>query len=330
MHIRLKTFLLLVSPLLLVVAAAYVQWGTVGLPALPPEPHDDPRNGGGAPRLSGLAAHHPLRQLPVHDPARPQRPADPHGPPPAVLERPLHARHGVAPAHAGRGAEGPRLDGQGRLPLPLPLDRPARLPAHHRHGPALALPQRAVLGGQRRGLRGPAVRDRPVEAPGARLLANRARRLGRLRPLRHVPPAAGAERLLPLQRPPATRVLRRGVRPGAAGDPDRALDVAGADEPVHVVSEAARQPADRPVASLPRHVRLRHLPRRPCDHGGDHRVCPEHEPHRRGHRRHQPDRRVPRPGGDRRDRRGERARQLAGVATAAGSCSTSPRRSSRR
>ena len=92
------------------------------------------------------------------DPAGPQRPADPRGPPPAVLERPLHARNGVAPAHAGRGAEGPRLDGQGRFPLPLPLDRPARLPAHHRHGPPLALPQRAVLGGQRRGLRGPAVR----------------------------------------------------------------------------------------------------------------------------------------------------------------------------
>ena len=32
MHIRLKTLLLLVSPLLLLVAAAYIQWGTVGLP----------------------------------------------------------------------------------------------------------------------------------------------------------------------------------------------------------------------------------------------------------------------------------------------------------
>ena len=35
MHIRLKTLMAFVSPLLLVVAAAYVQWGTVGLPALP-------------------------------------------------------------------------------------------------------------------------------------------------------------------------------------------------------------------------------------------------------------------------------------------------------
>jgi len=35
MHIRFKTLLLLVSPLLLLVAAAYIQWGTLGLPALP-------------------------------------------------------------------------------------------------------------------------------------------------------------------------------------------------------------------------------------------------------------------------------------------------------
>ena len=34
MHVRLKTLLLLVSPLLLLVAAAYIQWGTVGLPTL--------------------------------------------------------------------------------------------------------------------------------------------------------------------------------------------------------------------------------------------------------------------------------------------------------
>ena len=38
MHIRPKTVLLFVSPLLLVVATAYIQWGTVGLPALPPSP----------------------------------------------------------------------------------------------------------------------------------------------------------------------------------------------------------------------------------------------------------------------------------------------------
>jgi len=35
MHVRLKTLLLLVWPLLLVVAAAYVPWSTGGLPVLP-------------------------------------------------------------------------------------------------------------------------------------------------------------------------------------------------------------------------------------------------------------------------------------------------------
>src|SRR5579863_9123178 len=35
MRIRPKTLLLLVSPLLLLVAAAYIQWGTIGLPPLP-------------------------------------------------------------------------------------------------------------------------------------------------------------------------------------------------------------------------------------------------------------------------------------------------------
>ena len=38
MHIRLKSLLLLVSPLLLLVAAAYIQWGTAGLPPLPATP----------------------------------------------------------------------------------------------------------------------------------------------------------------------------------------------------------------------------------------------------------------------------------------------------
>jgi DMSO/TMAO reductase YedYZ molybdopterin-dependent catalytic subunit/thiosulfate reductase cytochrome b subunit len=35
MHIRLKPFLLLVTPLLFLVGAAYIQWGTTGLPTLP-------------------------------------------------------------------------------------------------------------------------------------------------------------------------------------------------------------------------------------------------------------------------------------------------------
>jgi sulfoxide reductase catalytic subunit YedY len=38
MHIRFKTLLVLVAPLLLLIAAAYIQWGTAGLPHLPPAP----------------------------------------------------------------------------------------------------------------------------------------------------------------------------------------------------------------------------------------------------------------------------------------------------
>src|ERR1700675_3196259 len=38
MHVRLKTLLLLVSPLLLLVATAYIQWGTVGLPSVSSSP----------------------------------------------------------------------------------------------------------------------------------------------------------------------------------------------------------------------------------------------------------------------------------------------------
>jgi thiosulfate reductase cytochrome b subunit len=42
MHIRRKTLLLLVSPLLLLLAAAYIQWGTVGLPLVSPSPSLSP------------------------------------------------------------------------------------------------------------------------------------------------------------------------------------------------------------------------------------------------------------------------------------------------
>jgi hypothetical protein len=38
MHVRLKTLLLLVSPLLFLVAVAYIQWGTVGFPSVSSSP----------------------------------------------------------------------------------------------------------------------------------------------------------------------------------------------------------------------------------------------------------------------------------------------------
>ena len=185
--------------------------------------------------------------------------------------------------------QGPRLDGKRRLPSPLPLDRPARLPAHRRHGAALALPERVVLGGQRPALRGAAVWHGAVEAPGADVLADRARRLGRLRPLRHFPSATGAKRILPLQRAAAAGVLRGRVRPGPPGDADRPVDVAGLHGPVPVVPEAARQPPSRPVDPLPRHVRLRRIHHWARDDGGAHRVRPEHEPHRGRYGQRQPD-----------------------------------------
>src|SRR4030095_12695078 len=53
-----------------------------------------------------------------------------------------------------------------------------------------------------------------MAASGANVLANRARCLGRLRPLRHLPPAAGAKRLLQLQRAAAIGVFWCRVRPG--------------------------------------------------------------------------------------------------------------------
>src|SRR5690349_8504626 len=42
LHIRFKTLLPLVSPVLLLVAAAYIQWGLAGLPALSASPTMNP------------------------------------------------------------------------------------------------------------------------------------------------------------------------------------------------------------------------------------------------------------------------------------------------
>ena len=315
MRIRPKTLLLLLSPVLLLVAAAYIQWGAAGLPRLTSGPALTPETAAGPVGFPAwlrithyvnflfliLLIRSGLQILMDH--------------PRLYWQRPLHSRNRVAPVDAGRGAPGPRVDGQGRLPPPFALDRPARLSPHGRNGPALAFPQRLVLGGQRLRLRRAAVLDGTVEAPGADVLADRARGLGRLRPLRHSPPAAGAKWLLPLQRPPATRVLRGGLRPGPARDPDRSLDVARPDEPVQVVSVSAGQPADRTVDPLSRHVYFRRFPRRSRRDDHDHRVGSEHEPHRAGDRRRESGRPVSRPRRDRRRRCVKRARQLGGVET---------------
>ena len=228
MHIRLKTLLLLVSPLLLLVAAAYIQWGTVGLPALPPSPALTPETAAepyGFPAWLRITHYVNFLFLILLIRSGLQ----------ILMDHPRLYWN----VHCTPGTEWLRL-----TPVEVPKDRVWTAKDDSRYlSPWIGLPGYRHTIGMARHWHFLSVlfwvgngvvfvvllfAHRPVEAPGADLLANRARRLGRLRPLRHVPPAAGAERLLPLQRPPATGVLRGGVRPGAAGDPDRALDVAGA------------------------------------------------------------------------------------------------------
>ena len=205
MHIRLKTLLLLVSPLLLVVAAAYIQWGTVGLPALSTGPTMIPETAAepyGFPAWLRITHYVNFLFLILLIRSGLQ----------ILVDHPRLYWN----VHCTPGTEWLRL-----TPVEVPKDRVWTAKDDSRYlSPWIGLPgYRHTIGmarhwhflsvlfwvGNGAGLRGAAVRDRPVEAPGADLLANRARRLGRLRPLRHVPPAAGAERLLPLQRPPATR-----------------------------------------------------------------------------------------------------------------------------
>src|ERR1019366_456212 len=204
-------------------------------------------SGGSASGISDMAARHSLCELSLPGFADPQWSADSHGSSPAILERPLHAPHGVAPADANRSASGSRVDGQGGLALPIALDWIARWSAPGWHGAALAFPQCAVLGGQRRSLCGPAVRHRTVEAFSANVLANCAGRVGLLRPLRYFSFATGAGQFPALQRAAATDVLHRGFHPCAAGNLERSFDVARLDEPVPVVSQAAGKPSDWPV-----------------------------------------------------------------------------------
>jgi len=112
MYVRLKTFLLLVSPLLLLVAAAYLQWGTVGLPTLATSPTMTPETAAepyGFP--AWLCITHYVNFLFLILLLRSGLQI--------LMERPrlhwnvqLRARHRMAPAHAGRGAQGSRLDGK--------------------------------------------------------------------------------------------------------------------------------------------------------------------------------------------------------------------------
>ena len=65
MRISLRTLLFLISLPLLLIAAAHIQWGVVGLPTVP-TPLQTLETLNAARWFSGLAADHPLRQFLVH------------------------------------------------------------------------------------------------------------------------------------------------------------------------------------------------------------------------------------------------------------------------
>ena len=254
---RLSTLLPLVLAVVLAIAAAYVQWLTVGLPPVPavgqltPETTTQPY---GFPLWIGITHYVNL------------------------LFMVLLARSGLQilmdhprlywNVHCTPGTEWIRF-----TPVQVPLDRLYTAKDDARYlTPWVGLPGgRHTLGLARHWhfvsalfwvLNGAlyviaAVRDESLAADRADLLAHLPRRLGHVRPLRDVPPAAGAQRLLPVQRAAATELFRGDLHPRAAVDPDRPVDVAGAGQPVQLVSQAAGQPAGRPIHSLPGAVRLR-------------------------------------------------------------------------
>ena len=161
MRKRLATILMIVSPfVVLPVAAAYVQWGVVGLPALPPGPALTPETAAGPYGFpawlrithyvnflflvllirSGLQIlmDHPRLYWNVH--CTPNTEWVRFTPIEVPTDRVWNAKDDARPLSPWIGLPGYRHT--------------------HRHGPALALPQRLVLGRQRRRLRGPAVRHR--------------------------------------------------------------------------------------------------------------------------------------------------------------------------
>ena len=98
----------------------------------------------------------------------------------------------------------------------------ARLSAYRRRGPLLALHHGVRVCADGRVLRDRPADEQPVAAAGAHLAARLCGRVEHVRDLRELPPAAGAQRLLRIQRAAAARVLRDDLCDGAARDPDRA------------------------------------------------------------------------------------------------------------
>ena len=104
MSIRRTTLLMLVAPVVLLIVAAYVQWVAVGFPAVPSSPPLTPETAtppSGFP--TGVRLTHYVNFLFIILLVR------------SGLQILMdHPRlYWTAPAHAGRGAEGPPLDRQG-------------------------------------------------------------------------------------------------------------------------------------------------------------------------------------------------------------------------
>ena len=89
--------------------------------------------------FSRLVATDPFRELLFSDAPCPQRTLHFDGSPAALLEPPLHAKHGMAAAHTPQGSHGPFVDSEGRRSLHFPVGGPAWLSAHRGNGASMAL-----------------------------------------------------------------------------------------------------------------------------------------------------------------------------------------------
>ena len=257
MRIRFKTLLLLASPPLLLVAAAYIQWGTVGLPVLPPTPVLTPETAAepfGFP--AWLRVTHYVNFLFLVLLIR------------SGLQILMDHPRLYWNVHCTPGTEWLRL-----TPVEVPKDRVWTAKDDSRHlSPWIGLPgYRHTVGMARHWhflsvlfwvgngfvfvalLFGTGQWQRLV--PTSWQIVPDAWAVFVHYATFHLPPEPnGFYHYNALQQ---LVLLWSGIRPGPAGDPDRPFDVAGLHGSVHVVSEAARQPADRPVDPLPHHVRFR-------------------------------------------------------------------------
>ncbi len=204
MRIRPTTLLLLVSPLVLPVIVAYMQWATVGLPAVPPVPVPPPDTATAQGFPAWLRVTHYVNFLFIILLVRSGLQI--------LMDHPrlywnVHCTPGtewlrLTPVEVPHGSG---LDRQGGFPLPV-----ARGSVFRAIGTPSAWPGTGTFSaccfGWSNGvcLCRPSVRHGPVEAARADFLARHTRCLGLLRPLRHFPPSPGTRHVHPLQPPPAT------------------------------------------------------------------------------------------------------------------------------